>query len=63
MMQSAIKYLLDQAEEEGQVDVMTDFAAPLPLLVIAQMMGVPPGGPILHQGAGQQAACRRWRRT
>ncbi len=41
-MQSAITYLLDQAEEKGRMDVMTDFAAPRPLLVIAQVMGVPP---------------------
>ena len=42
MVQSAIKFLLDQAEEKGEMDVMRDFAAPLPLLVISQMMGVPP---------------------
>ncbi len=41
MVQSAIKFLLDQADEKGELDVMADFAAPLPLLVIAQMMGVP----------------------
>ena len=41
MVQSAIKFLLDQVEEQGEMDVMRDFAAPLPLLVIAQMMGVP----------------------
>ena len=41
MVQSAIKFLLDQAEEKGEMDVMGDFAAPLPLLVISQMMGVP----------------------
>ena len=41
MVQSAIKFLLDQVEEKGEMDVMRDFAAPLPLLVIAQMMGVP----------------------
>ena len=41
MIQSAIKFLLDQAEEKGEMDVMQDFATPLPLLVIASMMGVP----------------------
>jgi cytochrome P450 len=38
---SAIKELLDAAEEKGSMDVMRDLATPLPVLVIAQMMGVP----------------------
>src|SRR5206468_6206897 len=33
--------LLDAAEEKGSMDVMRDLATPLPVLVIAQMMGVP----------------------
>jgi len=37
----AVKELLDAAEEKGRMDVMKDLATPLPLLVIAQMMGVP----------------------
>lgn len=41
MVQSAIQELLDEAEAKGQMDVMRDFAIPLPLLVIAQMMGMP----------------------
>jgi cytochrome P450 len=41
LVQSAIQYLLDEAEERGEMDVMQDFATPLPLLVIAQMMGMP----------------------
>src|ERR671914_1501653 len=41
LIQSAIKELLDEAEEKGRMDVMADFATPLPVLVIAQMMGVP----------------------
>ena len=41
MVKVAIKDLLDAAEEKGHMDVMQDFAVPLPLLVIAQMMGVP----------------------
>ncbi|HEX9870570.1 MAG TPA: cytochrome P450 [Candidatus Tectomicrobia bacterium] len=40
-VQSAIKDLLDEAQEKGRMDVMRDFATPLPVLVIAQMMGVP----------------------
>jgi cytochrome P450 len=41
MVKAAISDLLDEAEERGSMDVMRDFATPLPLLVIAQMMGVP----------------------
>ncbi len=41
LVQSAIKDLLDQAEEKGHMDVMADLATPLPLLVISEMMGVP----------------------
>jgi cytochrome P450 len=40
-VQSAIKDLLDEAEAKGRMEVMRDFATPLPVLVIAQMMGVP----------------------
>jgi cytochrome P450 len=38
---NAVKELLDAAEEKGSMDVMRDLATPLPVLVIAQMMGVP----------------------
>jgi len=41
MVQAAIKDLLDEAERKGQMDVMQDFATPLPVLVIAQMLGLP----------------------
>src|SRR5712692_2796788 len=40
-VQKAVKELLDAAEDNGQMDVMRDLATPLPVLVIAQMMGVP----------------------
>jgi cytochrome P450 len=40
-VQAAVKELLDTAEEKGHMDVMKDLATPLPVLVIAQMMGVP----------------------
>ncbi len=40
-VQKAVKDLLDEAEEKGRMDVMRDLATPLPVLVIAQMMGVP----------------------
>jgi cytochrome P450 len=38
---NAVKELLDEAEKKGSMDVMRDLATPLPVLVIAQMMGVP----------------------
>jgi cytochrome P450 len=40
-VQKAVKELLDEAEEKGSMDIMRDLATPLPVLVIAQMMGVP----------------------
>ena len=41
LIRGAIKDLLDAAEEKGSIDLMADFATPLPVLVIAEMMGVP----------------------
>ena len=41
MVLAAVKDLLDEAEEAGHMDVMSDFAIPLPLLVIARMMDMP----------------------
>jgi cytochrome P450 len=41
LVQSAITDLLDEVEAQGRMDVMRDFATPLPLLVIAQMLGMP----------------------
>ena len=41
-VQEAVKELLDAAEEKGEMDIMRDLATPLPVMVIAQMMGVPP---------------------
>jgi cytochrome P450 len=41
MVIDVIHMLLDEAEEKGSMDVMADFATPLPLLVIAQMLGMP----------------------
>ena len=40
-VKDAVKELLDAAEAKGRMDVMKDLATPLPVLVIAQMMGVP----------------------
>lgn len=38
----AVTELLDEARARGRMDVLTDLAAPLPVRVITQMMGVPP---------------------
>jgi cytochrome P450 len=43
-VRDAVKELLDAAEAKGSMDVMRDLATPLPVMVIAQMMGVPPEG-------------------
>jgi cytochrome P450 len=41
MVIEVIHGLLDEAEAKGSMDVMHDLAVPLPLLVIAQMLGMP----------------------
>ena len=41
-VRDAIRELLDAAEAKGEMDVMRDLATPLPVMVIAEMMGVPP---------------------
>ena len=41
LVQSAIDELLDAVAEKGRMDVMADLATPLPLLVIARMLGIP----------------------
>jgi cytochrome P450 len=62
LVRSAIKDLLDAAEETGDVDLMRDLAVPLPVLVIAEMMGVPESErphirmlaeKLLHAGRGE----------
>ena len=41
MINNVIQELLDEADEKSEIDIMRDFATPLPLFVIAQMMGMP----------------------
>ena len=41
LVKSATNELLDAAEGRDEVDLMRDLAVPLPVLVIAEMMGVP----------------------
>ena len=41
MVREVIKDMLDEADSNGRMDAMKDFAVPLPLFIIAQMMGMP----------------------
>lgn len=41
MVLDVIQDLLDKVQKKGEIDVMRDFATPLPLLVIAPMLGMP----------------------
>ena len=41
LVKSVINELLDEAEQKGRMDVMEDFATPIPLMVIAQMLVLP----------------------
>jgi cytochrome P450 len=43
--------LLDQVVETGRIDLITDLAYPLPVIVIAELLGVP---------ASERAAFKRW---
>lgn len=43
--------LLDQVVESGRIDLITDLAYPLPVIVIAELLGVP---------ASERAAFKRW---
>ena len=61
-VQKAVKELLDAAEEKGSMDVMRDLATPLPVLVIAQMMGVPEQDRRLCPAARRKAPLYRPRR-
>jgi cytochrome P450 len=41
-IQALVDEILDKAEEEGSLEVIADLAYPLPVTVIAEMLGVPP---------------------
>ncbi len=41
-IQTLVDELLDAAEPAGEMELMRDFAVPLPITVIAEMLGVPP---------------------
>ena len=40
-IQDLVNYLLDAVQSRGRMDVMTDLAYPLPVLVICELLGVP----------------------
>lgn len=50
-IQEIADQLLDEAPEPGRLDVLMDYAYPLPLIVIAELMGVP---------AEDRAQFKRW---
>ena len=41
-IQNIVDSLLEDAEEQGQMDLVTALAYPLPVIVISEMLGVPP---------------------
>jgi cytochrome P450 len=50
LIQKAVDGLLDRAADSGRLDVVADYAGPLPTLVICELMGIPAGdGPTLRQ--------------
>lgn len=40
-IQAIVDALLDRVERKGEMDIIADFAVPLPALVIAKILGVP----------------------
>ena len=42
-IQAIVDELLDRVQEDGRMDAIADFAFPLPAIVIAEMLGLPPG--------------------
>src|SRR5262245_31684520 len=43
-IEGLVNDLLDAVQGRGRLDVIADFAFPLPATVISQMLGLPPGG-------------------
>ncbi len=41
-IEDIVRELLDRAEDAGRIDLIHDFAEPLPAVVIAELLGVPP---------------------
>jgi cytochrome P450 len=70
LVQKAVDGLLDRAAASGRLDVVADYAGPLPTLVICALMGIPAGdGPTLRQwseakrASGNQLHANRRRRV
>lgn len=55
-IQSVTDTLLDAAEANGKLDVMADLAVPLPVMVIADMLGVPESDRELFRGWSRELA-------
>jgi len=55
-IQSVTSSLLDAAEANGKLDVMADLAVPLPVMVIADMLGVPESDRELFRGWSRELA-------
>ncbi len=49
-LQALVDQSLDRLAEKGETDLIEDFAFPLPLIVISEMLGVPRGGDALIRG-------------
>lgn len=55
-VQEIVADLLDEAAARGEMDVIADFAYPLPVRVIAEMLGVPPEDRDRFKGWSRQIA-------
>jgi cytochrome P450 len=40
-IQEVAHYLLDQVQDKGRMDIIADYAFPLPVIVIAELLGIP----------------------
>jgi cytochrome P450 len=55
-VQQLVDALLDRAADRGRMDVVDDLAYPLPIAVICELLGVPPGDHVTFQGWSRQLA-------
>lgn len=52
-LQAMVDRSLDRLAEKGETDLVEDYAFPLPLMVISEMLGMPPGDNALIRGWSQ----------